>query len=280
LCFSRLIFFIIMIFWNYFLVVTTDPGRVSPNWIPPKSASFEVKKSTHTPRFCKTCSNYKPPRAHHCRSCNRCVLRMDHHCPWIDNCVGHHNYAHFIRFLLYVDMGTFYIFVLLCLRVYRLADDARNFRSNAEPSTPELVFVVVNFCLDVPVMFSVGFLTSFHTYTMFSNTTTIETWEKDKVATMVQRGKIASVKFPYDLGCLSNYKIVLGPNVLLWLWPQPARGDGLSFPMAKDQGRTHVVYTHDAHGNVNSNGSEEDIVPLETVRVVSGSSMSTNLDEL
>lgn len=27
-------------------------------------------------RYCKKCSLYKPPRAHHCRVCNRCVLRM------------------------------------------------------------------------------------------------------------------------------------------------------------------------------------------------------------
>ena len=34
---------------------------------------YEVKKFTGAPRYCRTCSKYKPPRAHHCRQCNRYV---------------------------------------------------------------------------------------------------------------------------------------------------------------------------------------------------------------
>lgn len=34
------------------------------------------------PKFCSTCLNYKPDRAHHCREVGRCVRKMDHYCPW------------------------------------------------------------------------------------------------------------------------------------------------------------------------------------------------------
>ena len=41
-------------------------------------------------------------------------------------------------------------------------------------------------------MFSV-----YHLYLASGNSTTIEGWEKDKVATLVRRGKIHDVKYPY-----------------------------------------------------------------------------------
>jgi len=34
------------------------------------------------PKFCSTCLNYKPDRAHHCKEVGRCVRKMDHYCPW------------------------------------------------------------------------------------------------------------------------------------------------------------------------------------------------------
>ena len=34
------------------------------------------------PRWCSTCTNWKPDRAHHCREVGRCVRKMDHYCPW------------------------------------------------------------------------------------------------------------------------------------------------------------------------------------------------------
>jgi hypothetical protein len=42
---------------------------------------------------------------------------LDHHCPWINNCVGHFNYGHFIRFLFFVDVACSYHCAMVTKRV-------------------------------------------------------------------------------------------------------------------------------------------------------------------
>ena len=45
------------------------------------------------------------------------LISLDHHCPWVNNCVGHYNYGHFIRFLFYVDVACSYHLVMVTKRV-------------------------------------------------------------------------------------------------------------------------------------------------------------------
>lgn len=130
--------------------------------------------------------------------------------------------------------------------------------------------LVFNFAACVPVWISVGLFGWYHLWLASGNTTTIEKWEKEKVSTMVRRGKIKEIKYPYvsdlggmgphspcsykarpsapsflgtfmltaqNLGTIANLKSVLGPNPLLWLWPQPqTSGDGLTYPITPDAG--------------------------------------------
>ena len=80
--------------------------------------------------------------------------------------------------------------------------------------TGELLWVVLNYVTCVPVLLVVGAFRYFrilpfprrhadsldslyHYHCILGNTTTIEGWEKDKVATLIRRGKIREVKFPY-----------------------------------------------------------------------------------
>ncbi|KIL71551.1 hypothetical protein M378DRAFT_19864 [Amanita muscaria Koide BX008] len=219
-----------MLLWNYILCIRTDPGHVPDNWAPDTHAEgYEVKKLTGKPRYCRMCEKPKPPRAHHCRSCKRCVLRMDHHCPWINNCVGHFNYGHFIRFLFYVDLACSYHLAMISTRLYKSLTPQS---WHEMPSHIELVFLVLNYVACVPVLMLVGGFSLYHFYLLGGNCTTIEGWEKDKVATMVRRGKIRAIKFPYNLGFRRNIEAVLGPNIWLWCCPTRTPGTGLKYQLA------------------------------------------------
>ncbi|EPQ60462.1 zf-DHHC-domain-containing protein [Gloeophyllum trabeum ATCC 11539] len=220
-----------MLLWNYSLCVRTDPGSVPDSWVPDVNSGngYEVKRLTGRPRHCRTCNKYKPPRAHHCRQCNKCVLRMDHHCPWVNNCVGHFNYGHFIRFLFYVDLACSYHLAMVTRRVFDWMDVSRW----DEPTTRELVFTILNYTACIPVILSVGAFSIYHFYCLIGNTTTIEGWEKDKVARLVRHGKISEVKFPYNLGVRRNIASVLGDNPLLWCWPTVPPGTGLKYQLAE-----------------------------------------------
>ncbi|GAA5967190.1 hypothetical protein JCM11641_000472 [Rhodosporidiobolus odoratus] len=226
--FNGLLFFLYL---NYYLTVSTDPGQVPPKWEPDwrqmETGEMEVKKLTGGPRYCRTCRCFKPPRAHHCRQCGHCVLKMDHHCPWVNNCVGHYNYGHFCRFLFFVDASCAYHLWMVTRQAF---NSLAFFRT--EPTTFQMVILVMNYVLGAPVLIAVGVFSLFHLWSIATNTTTIEGWEKDKVASLKRRGKIREYRYPYHLGYLANLRAVLGDNILLWCLPQRAPGDGLSYPTA------------------------------------------------
>ncbi|KAH8993932.1 zf-DHHC-domain-containing protein [Lactarius akahatsu] len=263
-----------LLLYNYYLCITTDPGRVPHGWEPEfdDMEGYEVKKNTGGPRFCRMCKRYKPPRAHHCKSCKRyvCVnlrssvplmshyfadacsawvsrqasatskfsiysaaLHSDHHCPWVNNCVGFYNYGHFIRFLFFVDLACTYHVTMLTRRVF----DTLGRQYWDSNDTVELLFVVLNYVTCVPVLLLVGGFSLYHFYCVLGNTTTIEGWEKDKVATLIRRGKIRAMKFPYNLGARRNVESMLGINPLLWCCPNVGPlGTGLKYQLAEGDG--------------------------------------------
>ncbi|TPX44151.1 hypothetical protein SeMB42_g04079 [Synchytrium endobioticum] len=261
---------VIMAWANYSLAVTTTPGSVPTGHgnrnhqneqdEPPlfraaddleAPALIQLKKSGKKWRWCRKCELYKPPRTHHCRECGTCVLRMDHHCPWLNNCVGHYNTGHFLRFLIWTTAS-----VVLCLGLhgYRLAQ-LLMYQSHLEamrngeylqarkavpimyvpPATNrEMIAIVVNAVILIIAVLSVGMLTAFQTYYAMTNVTTIESMENDKIVELMNKGRIPKVAaFPYDLGWYRNVSQVLGPRWYLWLLPQRQAGDGCVFPVAE-----------------------------------------------
>ncbi|GAA5881369.1 hypothetical protein JCM16303_000150 [Sporobolomyces ruberrimus] len=220
-----------LLYTNYFLTVKTNPGNVpkgwEPNWKEIELGQAEVKKLSGTARFCRTCQTYKPPRAHHCRQCKTCVLKMDHHCPWVNNCVGHHNHGHFIRFLFYVDLACSYHLWMITRRAFGITAFQR------APTTFQIIILILNYTACVPVLLIVGVFSLFGFWNVLVNSTTIENWEKDKVASLKRRGKIRQYRYPYHLGYVRNLKDVLGPNPFTWWIPQKAPGDGLSYKVGE-----------------------------------------------
>ena len=57
--------------------------------------------------------------------------------------------------------------------------------------------MIFNFAACIPVWVCVGCFSMYHLYLAAGNSTTIEGWEKDKVAKLVRKGKIREIKYPY-----------------------------------------------------------------------------------
>ncbi|KAK4704118.1 hypothetical protein P7C70_g2090, partial [Phenoliferia sp. Uapishka_3] len=197
--------------YNYYLCVKTDPGSVPKEWAPDprEEDAVEVKRLTGGPRFCRTCRG-----------------------PWVNNCVGHFNYGHFVRFLFFVDISCAYHLWMITTRAFGKLAFA------TEPTIFQIIMLIANYTLCVPTLLAVGMFSIFHFWSVGTNTTTIEGWEKDKVAVLKRKGKIREFKYPYNLGVIGNFSSVLGSNPLFWCLPKSMEGSGLKYHVAQDVGKS------------------------------------------
>jgi hypothetical protein len=179
--------------------------------------------------------------------------------PWVNTCVGQNNLGHFYRFLVATSFGVIYCVVLIAMRLYGLyqlgqaleryyrtpwphTDGQTDLAQYVTPQTTtgELVAMILNTILCFALLFTVFILCLFQTYYVGTNVTTIETYEKDRIDRLVDKGKLSAekAKFPYDIGWFRNYKQVLGPKWWIWWWPQAPEGDGISFEV-NEQAKKH-----------------------------------------
>jgi palmitoyltransferase len=119
-----------------------------------------------------------------------------------------------------------------------------------------LLFIILNYTFCIPVILAVGGFSIYHFYSLSGNSTTIEGWEKDKVATLVRRGKIREIKFPYNLGPRRNIASVLGPNPLKWGCPTVPPGTGLKYQLADGDGKW-IEFSDRRKGGTWGNGNGE-----------------------
>lgn len=211
-------FFISMLWLSYFIACTKNPGKPAIDYQPQPG---EWK------RWCIKCDNWKPERTHHCRKCKQCVLRMDHHCPWTYNCVGHGNLPQFMRFLIWVLIASGYSFYHVVLRAIALYK-SRHLPAYMVPKSEVIMTVLL-----IPVLFFILFTISLLALrvliNVFNGQTQIEVWELERIGSLVRRGLVQNVEFPYDIDPITNFMDAWG-EPWTWFWPWAnARGDGMRF---------------------------------------------------
>lgn len=244
---------LILLTWSYVMVVFQDPGSVPQNWRPVSEANLEegiassqsdniipeTSSSTRSPLdgmegrpvvgYCSRCQNAKPPRCHHCSVCQRCVLKMDHHCVWVVNCVGARNYKFFLLFLIYTFLETTLDTLALLSSIMKFLGNAK--KHSASPGN--LAVTVLAFVLNLAFALSLLCFLAMHATLLWSNTTTIEVYEKRR------EKKERAARWKYDLGWKKNLEQVFGTKRALWLLPMFSKDDldnvpslqGTYFPM-------------------------------------------------
>ncbi|KAI9193371.1 DHHC palmitoyltransferase-domain-containing protein [Polychytrium aggregatum] len=236
-----------MVLCNYVLCVFTHPGSVDRSWEPAGLEGFgtidptcehyvEIKSDSDSrPRFCKTCSVFKPPRAHHCRQCRSCILRMDHHCPWIENCVGFYNQGHFVRFLVYASLSCTMCLAFVVQYMWGFFASVFQHLAKGSKDPPDeglrLLIAGINLLVLIPLTSIVVMLTSTQLHYLVTNQTTIECLEKDEFS-FAKSGKVSKLRHPFHIGYFENIKAILGDNIWLWLLPQRMKGDPYTYPIA------------------------------------------------
>ncbi|KAJ5900009.1 hypothetical protein N7495_004753 [Penicillium taxi] len=237
----RINIFALCIWVCYYRTCFVDPGRLPSD---KKHEDLNAEKDHargRRQRWCRRCEAYKPPRAHHCKTCKRCIPKMDHHCPWTANCVSHFTFPHFMRFLFYAVVGMSYLEKRLFKRV-AIVWDSRDLPSYLGPSVGQLIHLFILFVLNSVTVFGLFVLLLRVVYSLSLNTTTIESWEIERHATLVRRARalggyldgpggmkvrIMHQEFPYDIGILTNIKEGMGGswNIIGWFWPFAATPD-------------------------------------------------------
>ncbi|KAF2072004.1 hypothetical protein CYY_006667 [Polysphondylium violaceum] len=210
------------IYFNYYKVISTDPGSPSFPTISGEDSEIENRNLNQSLQikwdFCKKCQKPKPPRTHHCNVCERCVLKMDHHCPWVSGCVGFYNYRYFFLFLFYLWCGCAYL-LIHGLPLFFSQD-----LYTMEYYEFERILILLSTVTSAMVVIVVGCFGGFHAYLIGTGQTTIE-------------NIIRSNRKPnYSLGSIQkNFDIVLGKGRFWFsgLLPtsKPPPGNGCYFKL-------------------------------------------------
>ncbi|KAJ6084909.1 hypothetical protein N7499_004538 [Penicillium canescens] len=237
----RINIFALCIWICYYRACFVDPGRLPKSEKRPEPKHQEGDGLTGRQRWCRRCEAYKPPRAHHCKTCKRCIPKMDHHCPWTSNCVSHFTYPHFIRFLFYAVVGMSYLESCLWQRGSFVWKNS-NLPSYLGPRLGQLIHLFILFVVNSLTVFALFVLLLRSLWSLGTNTTTIESWEIERHATLVRRSRvlggylegpggiriqIRKQEYPYDIGIWANIKQGMGgsANFISWFWPLAATPD-------------------------------------------------------
>lgn len=166
------------------------PGPKTTEWVmvktfPASPSTLESARSQEEGRggttamevptkYCKSCSIWRPPRAHHCRVCDTCIETQDHHCVWLNNCVGRRNYKFFFSFVFFASILAFLLIAFSLTHVGLYAThNGISFAASLSGRTQERVafamFIYAIVALPYP-----GSLAGYHIFLMARGETTRE----------------------------------------------------------------------------------------------------------
>ncbi|KAH7928299.1 zf-DHHC-domain-containing protein, partial [Leucogyrophana mollusca] len=214
------------LFAHYYYVCTVSPGFVHEYddaheggrgilWARrkrPGGAGWDaVALSRASVTKCRKCGVMRPERAHHCRICNRCVLKFDHHCPVrINQCVGLHNERHFMLFMAYLVLATFFLSIL----GYQHVLDALGLNYNAPPphAFPPLAYLL-SYMLSAVLCLAVGVMLAWHVRGVARGETAVEGADF-AVYERVAKGRGDTFVNSYDVGKRRNLELFfnVGPG--------------------------------------------------------------------
>eukprot|EP01023_Acetabularia_acetabulum_P025472 TRINITY_DN24388_c0_g2_i1.p1 TRINITY_DN24388_c0_g2~~TRINITY_DN24388_c0_g2_i1.p1 ORF type:complete len:348 (-),score=6.49 TRINITY_DN24388_c0_g2_i1:327-1229(-) len=199
--FSSLVF---MMLWSYLACVASSPGYVPQNWHPfvddeeaqqmmerlPYLYQMFDRSDPLSPRYCRKCQHWKPPRTHHDSVSGNCVLKMDHYCIWVVNCVGLLNYKFFVLFLFYAQISCTFGCLLLLYPMVQF------FRTGGEDGPAGIALFA--WVLDLAFSLSLAGFLIMHYQLLSQNRSTIEAYEK------------SNSSWPFDKGYKKNFEEIFG----------------------------------------------------------------------
>ena len=115
-------------------------------------------------KYCKSCTLWRPPRAHHCRVCDACIETQDHHCVWLNNCVGRRNYR---LFFAYVSSASLLALMLLGFSAAHVAIYAQNHHISFSQSLTGRVQERIAFAMMLYSILALPYPGSLFTYHLF-----------------------------------------------------------------------------------------------------------------
>ncbi|KAF9223797.1 zf-DHHC-domain-containing protein [Gyrodon lividus] len=175
--------------------------RLTASGVRWSSPELEILRADVT--RCKRCGEMRPERAHHCRICNKCVLKYDHHCPVrINQCVGLHNERHFVLFMAYLAVATFFLSFL----GYSHALDALGITYVPWTHTlPQLCFILI-YILSVVICIAITLMLLWHLWGIARGETSVEAQDHE-VYRNIAKGRGETFLNSYDLGYVRHFRI-------------------------------------------------------------------------
>ncbi|CAA7269450.1 unnamed protein product [Cyclocybe aegerita] len=161
-----------------------------------------VKITPATTTKCWKCNKLRPEltrfieRTHHCKICNRFFSSSPQ---WINQCVGLHNERHFVLFMAYLVVATFFF----CLAGYDKFFESLGISNDPwEHAVPEIMFAMI-YILCIVLCFAVGVMLSYHIYGIMWGETSVEAQDHEEYR---KKAKARNEDFvnSYDLGKRKN----------------------------------------------------------------------------